>query len=92
MTKYSITVDGGHSAEVEIAIAGESFSGTVASADYGTGAITNGAVAADGSLSGNVSLDGYVADFAAKVEGSAISGNLKYGWFFDKAFTGAETA
>lgn len=92
MQKFSVTVDGGHAAEVSIDVAGDEFTGTVVSADYGTGSITNGSVAVDGSMAGNISLDGYVADFSAKVSGTTITGNLKYGWFFYKSFSGAQTA
>ena len=65
--KYNITVEGGHQAEVNIEMdAKGGFSGTVVSADYGTGEIANGK--ANGpALSGNVSLDGYDADFSATV-------------------------
>jgi hypothetical protein len=89
--KYSVSVDG-HAAEVSVEVSGQSFTGTVSSADYGEGSITNGVVAEDGTMIGNVSLEGYVADFSAKVTGPAISGTLKYGWFFSKDFSGTEAA
>ena len=91
MQKFNVTVDGGHKAEVSIEVSGDSFSGTVTSPDYGTGAITNGKVEGE-VLSGNVSLEGYVADFSASISGASISGNLKYGWFFNKSFSGTESA
>ena len=89
--KYSVLVDG-HAAEVSVTITGSTFTGTVSSADYGTGAITDGVVATDGMMTGKVSLEGYVADFSATVVGACISGNLKYGWFFSKDFSGIEVA
>jgi hypothetical protein len=88
--KFDITVDGGHKAEIDITQDGNGgFSGTVTSPDYGTGAITNG-VQTDSNLKGNVTLDGYDADFAATLAGATISGKLSYGWFFNKNFTGTQ--
>lgn len=90
--KFNITVDGGHKAEIDITMDGKGgFGGTVTSPDYGTGAISNGVQTGE-SLKGNVTLDGYDADFAATLAGSAITGTLSYGWFFNKSFTGAEVA
>lgn len=87
MQKFNVVVDGSHKAEVAIDVVGATFTGTVVSPDYGTGVITSGKV--DGAaLTGIVSLDGYDANFSATITGTAISGSLKYGWFFDKPFSG----
>lgn len=91
MKKFNVTVDGGHSAEVSLDIQGNSFSGTVVSPDYGTGHIKEGTVD-NGELKGKVDLAGYTADFYASVSGINISGHLKYGWFFNKSFTGTMLA
>ena len=88
--KFDITVDGGHKAEVNIELDQQgTFSGSVISTEYGTGQITNGRPVG-AALVGNVSLGGYNADFSAQIAGSNISGRLKYGWFFDKSFAGAQ--
>ena len=87
MQKFNVTVDGGHSAEVSLDIQGSSFTGTVVLPDYGTGHIKDGVVTGN-SLKGLVDLAGYEADFSAELNGVNISGHLKYGWFFNKSFTG----
>jgi hypothetical protein len=90
--QFQIIVDGTHKAEVNINPDGKgAFTGTVISAEYGTGAITNGVQTGD-SLSGNVSLSGYNADFSANISGSTITGALKYGWFIHKSFSGVQSA
>jgi hypothetical protein len=88
--KFDISVDGGHKAEIELQMDEKGgFIGTVSSPDYGAGAITNG-VQTGSDLKGNVSLDGYDADFSATLSSSnaTIAGKLSYGWFFSKNFTG----
>lgn len=85
--KFHVTVEGGHVADVTINPAGNTFTGQVISADYGTGDIVEGLQDQNG-LRGKVSLDGYLADFTATLSDNAISGKLSYGWFFSKKFSG----
>lgn len=91
MQKFNVIVDGGHSAEVSLDVQGQAFTGTVVSPDYGTGHIKSGIVSGN-VLKGKVDLAGYEADISATVSGDNISGHLKYGWFFNKAFTGSVVA
>lgn len=87
MKKFNVMVDGGHSAEVSLDVQGHAFTGTVVSQDYGTGHIKDGVVNG-GHLNGKIDLAGYEADFYADISGDGIIGHLKYGWFFNTAFTG----
>lgn len=90
--KFVITADGGHKAEVTITEDGKGgFTGSLVSPDYGTGEIKAG-VKTGQAFAGKVDLAGYEADFSATLDGSNISGRLKYGWFFNKSFTGTQAA
>lgn len=87
MQKFKVNVDGGHDAEIVLEATGNTFTGSVTSPEYGTGQITEGKING-GVLTGVVSLAGHQADFSAVVSGQNITGKLKVGWFFNKAFTG----
>lgn len=89
--KFAVIVGGKHKAEIDIQTTGKSFAGSVSSMDFGIGHIGSGVIAPDGSLSGKVTLDGYEANFAAKIADGQITGTLKYGWFFNESFVGTCT-
>lgn len=88
--KFDITVDGGHKAEIEIQPDGKGgFTGTVTSPEYGIAPINHG-VLVGSDLKGDICLKGYDADFSATLSSTSatIAGQLSYGWFFKKSFSG----
>lgn len=88
--KFAVMIDGGYSATIEVAFdANDAFTGTLEAGGIGSGSVEG---QRDGhTLKGTVSLDGYDADFNATLNGNAISGTIKYGWFFKKSFAGTQT-
>lgn len=90
--KFQVNVGGKHQATVSLELASDgTFAGSIDSDEFGQGAIQDGKTT-DGALQGTVNLDGYSASFSAKLDGQAITGNLRYGWFFSEDFTGVQTA
>ena len=83
----------GHPAEVEISLDGKgAFTATLASKEYGSGAISNGTQEGN-HLKGDLLLDGHTAHFSAVLFGNKISGDLTaMRGFFHKRFSGIAVA
>lgn len=87
--KYAITVDGTHAAVADISPDGKGgFTGTIASAEFGTCQITNGKQDGD-NLSGGLTMEGYNCTFKAIVSGPLISGTVG-NWLMRQPFAGRE--
>ena len=67
-----------------------SFTGTIEKSEAGTGSISGDRVG--DSLKGNADLTGHRVDFRAVISCGRIDGELTFGIFFDKKFTGTQVA
>lgn len=88
--RFNVTIDGGYTAVIDIEFIGDEFKGEIEAGQFGQGEVCgnrNG-----NTLTGAVFIKGYDADFKAKLNGTLITGNISYGWFFDKTFSGVQTS
>jgi len=97
--KYAITVNGTYKAIADIELgtpnfsSDQAFNGKITTDQFGVCQIEDGKVLPGGVLQGSGSLGSHDADFSAKIDGTNISGTIKFGPFhlMSASFEGVET-